>query len=772
MVSQEESIILQESAVSHSVQQSLKAILSEYANFTPGEGVGRDHRAWKLFEDGLIPALQKSEWLINHPTIKIEFSVGKGRLTLIPWVAFLDGRTTTSTQRGTYVVMLFHQDMSGVSLCLSLGVTELERDFGAQRIPIEADELRSKCQHLELLGFHVDGSLDIKADRKLGRQYQLGTAAYKSYDRESLPTDEQFFSDLEAILEAYDRVVEKESKVVTSPVSASQLDENALQKFLEQLKTLKVNKGGNVVKPYKPAMLAAVNNAIDDDLIKSNELYFDRLYPFFKQEMADLGFEGTIDQAGMGFFYLSSEPFWRFKLRDGSARPVGPEPAQLKKHVEFAYFTPEVWSILQHSSARQQVRQLLNEHWYSQLKNGDGVAKVVDAKMDEIHVVNIKDQFDIGQAVLRLIESIERKGYVFEPWQVAAYITAMRTKPFIILGGVSGTGKSRLPSLVAELTMHTSFLVPVRPDWTDSSDVIGYIDLQGQFRPGPLAQQALLAEGARDKQFVCILDEMNLARVEYYFAEVLSLMEKIRSTGERSSLVTHQLRKEDQQWSNITLPGNLAIVGTVNMDESTHGFSKKVLDRAFTIEMSMPSLLGWKRVTREEAVVEQWPASAWIGRGNRLFDLDDLRDEETRKVNEIVASLEEVNSILSEAQLQLGYRSRDEIALFVLNASELESGFVTRSQQPIDPFDLALQMKVLPRISGGSEAVKRLLLRLIGWAVSGKILGDETKSEEIVSSWTKSRESAILAARFPRTAARLCLMRQRLHNDGYTSYWM
>ncbi|MDQ4077928.1 MAG: DUF3578 domain-containing protein [Chloroflexota bacterium] len=104
---------------------------------------------------------------------------------------------------------------------------------------------------------------------------------------------------------------------------------------------------------------------------------------------------------------------------------------------------------------------------------------------------------DLVTAAEDVISFVAGSGFIFEPWQIAAYITALRTKPFIILAGVSGTGKSKLPKLVSEATGGKSQLIPVRPDWTDSSDVLGYEDLQGRFRPGPLLHHPPLPRPAR-----------------------------------------------------------------------------------------------------------------------------------------------------------------------------------------------------------------------------------------------------------------------------------
>ena len=128
--------------------------------------------------------------------------------------------------------------------------------------------------------------------------------------------------------------------------------------------------------------------------------------------------------------------------------------------------------------------------------------------------------FNMDNKVAQLIQNILSQGYTFESWQIAAYVCALKTKPFVILAGVSGTGKSKLPGLVAQATGAHRMLIPVRPDWTDSSEVLGYCNLQGIFLPGPLLSFARDAKADSQKQFVCIMDEMNLARASYALIEV------------------------------------------------------------------------------------------------------------------------------------------------------------------------------------------------------------------------------------------------------------
>lgn len=386
--------------------------------------------------------------------------------------------------------------------------------------------------------------------------------------------------------------------------------------------------------------------------------------------------------------------------------------------------------------------------------------------------------FVLSEGIESVIDFVESRGFVFEPWHIAQYVTAVRTKPFVILAGITGTGKSKLPALVAEATGSERQLIPVRPDWTDSSDVLGYTDLQGVFRPGRVLEVVRDAVEQNDRHWVCIIDEMNLARVEQYFAEVLSHIEDRtpREGGGFGSrgLLGQALSAADEEWTQLHLPPNLALVGTVNMDESAHGFSRKVLDRAFTLELSDVELSQWRTPPdRDPAKPTTWPTSAWHPRATMLGRLQGLDAEEVSEVEDVIGQLVQMNRFLRRAQLQIGYRSRDEIVLFVLHAQDIQAAFRDRAGDPVDPFDLAIQMKVLPRITGGSNSVRQLLGEFLGWAHDGKPRSNEDETREVVELWESGgREEALAGSRLPRTTARLALMWQRLELEGFTSFWL
>lgn len=229
---------------------------------------------------------------------------------------------------------------------------------------------------------------------------------------------------------------------------------------------------------------------------------------------------------------------------------------------------------------------------------------------------------EFGSKVLRYFAA---KGFHFTPAQVAAFYAALKTKGFVILSGLSGTGKTKLAQLFAELLCPcrkchkskeetegemqaesqkqtegecktcTHLFLSVRPDWRDSKALLGYYNpLTGNYESTPLLrflQQACEDyKNNKDKAnpYFVILDEMNLAHVEYYFADFLSVLESGRDeegwTKEALRLHSFSQSLRDQDGNEIPptlpLPPNLYIIGTVNIDETTYMFSPKVLDRA------------------------------------------------------------------------------------------------------------------------------------------------------------------------------------------------
>ena len=181
-----------------------------------------------------------------------------------------------------------------------------------------------------------------------------------------------------------------------------------------------------------------------------------------------------------------------------------------------------------------------------------------------------------------------------------AGLNFLNHKHFVILSGLSGTGKTQLALNYARAAHGVTdssaqdpflFVCPVRPEWTDPTGLTGYYDvLSNRYMVPPFLEAVMLATAHRDSPVFVVLDEMNLARVEYYFSDVLSCIE----TGEPLQLHSNGVPLESSTGSNVRaempLPPNLFVIGTINIDETTNPVSDKVLDRAIIIDMSAVQL--------------------------------------------------------------------------------------------------------------------------------------------------------------------------------------
>lgn len=370
---------------------------------------------------------------------------------------------------------------------------------------------------------------------------------------------------------------------------------------------------------------------------------------------------------------------------------------------------------------------------------------------------------------------INSKGFVYPDRLIENFYLSLKTKPFVILAGVSGTGKTKLVELFAEALGATEKNgqykhIPVRPDWSDPADLIGYQDLSGVFRPGPITdvlRDAVQPENRNKPYFIC-LDEMNLARVEHYFSDLLSVMETQKWEGDvivTQPLIHKFILERDEDWEkygDIYFPDNVYLIGTVNMDETTHPFSKKVLDRANTIEFNEINLSLFPMESQALVKAKVMQTDNTFLRSDYLTLLDainDFRDliEDTTEV------LVRINQILEEVHSHVGFRIRDTISFYIIYNQRFELMSLDEAM------DLQIMQKLLPRIQGSSSATKRVLLRLLEVAL-GHSIGISRHMED--ASGLYENVEQLKLARYPRTANKIAFMLRRLEEDGFTSYWL
>jgi hypothetical protein len=349
---------------------------------------------------------------------------------------------------------------------------------------------------------------------------------------------------------------------------------------------------------------------------------------------------------------------------------------------------------------------------------------------------------------------ISAKGFYYERRDINNLYLSLKTKPFVILSGISGTGKTKIVQLFAESLGATAdkgqfALIPVRPDWSDGSDLIGYRDIKGEFQVGPFTKILIEANKPenRDKPYFVLLDEMNLARVEYYFSDLLSVMEsRARKEGELVSAPV----VEETEVGRLLMRDNLFIIGTVNMDETTHPFSPKVLDRANTIEYNEVVLDHFGFLSKD-SVAEPFSISNEQVAG-RFLNLKDAYFDHEGLVKKVTSLLVEVNSILEPIKAHFGYRVRDEVCFYMIYNNEGE--LMTFEEA----FDYQLLQKVLPRLTGNDLKTEDALKKLFQFCTR-----HEWADEDV--------ESIVKEARFSKSAKKLSNMIPKIMHDGYTSFW-
>ena len=407
------------------------------------------------------------------------------------------------------------------------------------------------------------------------------------------------------------------------------------------------------------------------------------------------------------------------------------------------------------------------EQQWSPMASGIAISgEYIDALEDEWKNYNGllggETEMTIKEKVAAVKAYIAARGFNYEGDLIENFYLSLKSKPFVILAGTSGTGKTKLVEYFAEAIGAKMQLVPVRPDWSDSSDLFGHKDLSGNFHPGALIDFIKSATDSPSVPHFLCLDEMNLARVEYYMSDLLSIIET-RRFNDQHKVVTKPLIAKDyclcangrNDYGELGIPDNLYIIGTVNMDETTFPFSKKVLDRANTIEFSFVDL------TRKALPIVQYEAQELDNSFLKAEYLHLIDCGDDQLIDDICLDLNVWNQILVKANLHVGYRVRDEICFYMMNNKKSELlKFETA-------FDHEIMQKILPRIQGSSAAIKDVLSELFI-----KCAGDYTgfagaAAYEQMSAYLDSK-----SCKYPNSAKKIAFMMRRYEEDGFTSYWL
>ena len=422
------------------------------------------------------------------------------------------------------------------------------------------------------------------------------------------------------------------------------------------------------------------------------------------------------------------------------------------------------------------------------------------------------------------------------------YLTAIRTKPFLLLAGISGTGKSRIvrelafkscPKYLQDkdgTTPGNYCMIEVKPNWHDSTELLGYYsNLSKNYQFKKFVKFLVKAKLNPKVPFFVCLDEMNLAPVEHYFAEILSIIEtrkhpkkensdevdmnviktgsivesqyfkeiawkdnggalhqktdmsdkdwyeyffdvSIMSEGEKTQIAKYQYERTLQA-EGLTLPDNVIIIGTVNMDDTTHQFSRKVIDRAMTIEMNGGKLSEMYGGSRNLEYLSEEEQQKWQGAfRQRYVTADEVLEAHPNEANDITekvpARLEAINKALKGTPFEVSYRVLNELTIMIGvmldDSSEEGSDIDSIINKAVDRI---LLMKILPRIEGDSDMFN--------------LSQDFQRKHEVKYAnrleWLKELAPAIVDESdetYPQTArGKIQEMMERLENQEFTRFW-
>jgi len=368
----------------------------------------------------------------------------------------------------------------------------------------------------------------------------------------------------------------------------------------------------------------------------------------------------------------------------------------------------------------------------------------------------------------KVIKDINETGLIYTPSLIKRFAFSLMTKPFVILSGLAGSGKTQLAITFAKALVEDTdtqlCTVSVGADWTNREPLLGFPNalqpnqyVRPESRVLDLMIQANMPENA-NKPYFLILDEMNMSYVERYFADFLSAMESKEAIPLWNGCLDPDSEDDDSDDTptSIKLPSNLFIIGTINVDETTYMFSPKVLDRANVIEFKisadeMSSFLENMKDVNPDNIISK--------AANMAASFVDIASKNDLEKNEAaVETLKKFFRELKNVNAEFGYRSATEIFRFICQAKNNDDTAIKITDDEI--LDAAIVQKLLPKLHGSRKKLDPVLKQL--W----KLCFKKTDSESELGISSDKLPKAV----FKESADKIWRMYESASANGFTSF--
>lgn len=721
-----------------------------------------------FLEQAKTDRLKTKHFINSYEDLLVKVSFGQGVPARIPWISFL--KSPNKTSKGIYPVYLYYKEHD--LLILAYGVSETnEPEINWN---IKSDTIKKYFKN-----------------NKLSNPQRYGSSyIFRIYKINDLPENTELDKDLEDIIYEYNIIMKNSTNL-----------EYSLRKPLPDKILLAFKKWYNSSNQKENEDF--YKNVIDIENLKNKS--DNELIEFFVQFKKDGGkiqstdnrlidkFKKVISNLVNDFREFILEPFspdfdelkWLNDLKKFKHFGIGTATIYLNRVDKNKYHPFNNKARDAFNSLSSKKLPALETKAYSIV--GELSKQMIESYdcFDNYFQTDAFTQFIIGEEEGKilikewlnkgLIEnksfvindfliSLDNSGLIFSKRTISRFISSLITKPFVILSGLSGSGKTKLAQAFSQWICEGNSqycIVPVGADWTNREPLLGFpnaLKPDEYIKPDNGALDVIIqANENPDLPYFLILDEMNLSHVERYFADFLSVME----SHEEIPLFAEGTVNNGVP-SKLTLPSNLFIIGTVNIDETTYMFSPKVLDRANTIEfrVTKSEIENFFESHKEVEMSELTTKGASMAAS--FLDLAKNSDFEKHDMKQIYTTLISFFEQLKKTGAEFGYRSANEIIRLINQLTVIDD-----SLNDDEKLDIAIMQKLLPKLHGSRRKLTPILTTLGGFCIDNEKIKDIEKEVFGVDDFDFDSNENV---KYPLSLEKITRMYKGAVDNGFASY--